>query len=123
MKTAFFLFLVWSGMASAAPIEDAYLQRIGDAIYRAEGGARARQPYGILTVKIRDEVEARAVCLTTIRRSWDRWQKTGAKGDFIEHLGASYCPTKGDKTGLNRHWITNVRFFLNRPRKRNFSIL
>jgi len=33
--------------------------KIADAIYRAEGGAQARVPYGILAVSVRNAAEAR----------------------------------------------------------------
>jgi hypothetical protein len=37
--------------------------RLANAVYLAEGGAKARVPYGILSVSVHSASEARAVCL------------------------------------------------------------
>lgn len=99
-----------SGAQAAIP--EGYAERVADAIWLAEGGKKAKVPYGVLSVPTRSEAHAKAICLNTVRNSWGRWEKAGSPGDFIEFLGKRYCPVEGDKTGLNKHWIKNVRFFL-----------
>ena len=92
--------------------EEAYFQKVADAIYRAEGGSRAKVPYGILSVKVRDEAHARQTCLEVIR--W-RWELHGAKREgFVEYLSRSYCPLSDprDTQGLNSNWVRNVSWFL-----------
>ena len=94
--------------------EEAYFQRVADAIFRAEGGKAAKVPYGILSVKVRDEAHARQTCLEVIR--W-RWELHGAKREgFVEYLSRSYCPLsdKRDTQGLNYHWVRNVSWFLDK---------
>lgn len=84
---------------------------IADAIYLAEGGVKTRHPYGILTKY--KTTTPRQACLNTIahaRRDWD------GNGDFIEFLGSRYAPigADNDPTGLNKNWVGNVKFFLNK---------
>jgi hypothetical protein len=87
--------------------------QIADAIYKAEGGAKTRHPYGILAHY--KTTTPRQACLNTIahaRKDWD------GEGDFIEFLQKRYCPigAKNDPTGLNKNWLKNVRYFLARAR-------
>lgn len=105
--------LVLASASPAAAIEPQYAERIANAIYRAEGGSRAKVPYGILSVRVRNEKEARRVCLNTIRNNWQRWKKAGQPGQFIDFLGNRYCPPSIDPIG-NRNWRRNVKYFLAR---------
>lgn len=88
-------------------------ERLADAIYLAEGGKLAVVPYGILSVKVKDEAEARRVCLNTIRNNMARWQwarQNGDTRDYIQFLGDRYCPVgAGNDNGTNRFWEKNVR--------------
>ena len=85
--------------------------RIADAIWRVEGGAKARVPYGILSVPVRDAAEARRVCLNTIRNNHKRWIKAGRPGDYLDFLADRYCPPSVDPVG-NRNWKRNIRQIL-----------
>jgi hypothetical protein len=85
--------------------------QIANSIYWAEGGNKTNHPYGIL-VKYKN-TSPRQACLNTIahaRRDWN------GKGDFLGFLAKRYCPigAKNDPTGLNKNWLTNVRFYLQR---------
>ena len=90
-----------------------YYGQIADAIYKAEGGKKARIPYGILSVPVRSQAEARRVCLNTIKRKHKSWQSNGRPGNFISYLGRSYAPinARNDPSGLNQHWVKNVVYF------------
>jgi predicted amidophosphoribosyltransferase len=92
-------------------------ERLADAIYRAEGGAKAKKPYGILSIPVRDEAHARRICLNTIRNNVKRWEKAGKPGDYLEFLARRYAPVgaANDPTGLNKNWLKNVRFFYKQP--------
>lgn len=96
-------------LAPAALALDA--DRIADAIWRVEGGAKARVPYGILSVPVRDAAEARRVCLNTIRNNHRRWTEAGHPGDYIDFLADRYCPPSVDPAG-NRNWKRNLRQIL-----------
>lgn len=85
--------------------------RIADAIYRIEGGPKARVPYGILSVRVSGEAEARKVCLNTIRNNHRRWLKAGRPGDYLDFLADRYCPPSADPVG-NRNWKKNIRQIL-----------
>jgi hypothetical protein len=93
-------------LASNALALDA--NRIADVIYRVEGGAKAKAPYGILSVKVKNTTEARKVCLNTIRNNHRRWQAAGKPGKFLDFLADRYCPKSADPVG-NRNWKKNVK--------------
>ena len=97
-------------LALIAPTDE----QIANAIYRAEGGARACVPYGILSVKVKDAADARRICLNTIRNNRRRWQAAGRPGDYIDFLATRYAPigAKNDPHGLNNNWAKNVKRFL-----------
>lgn len=83
-------------------------ERLADAIYKAEGGDKAKAPYGILSVKVSGKDEARRVCLNTIRNNLKRWEKAGRPGDYIDFLADKYCPQSVDPIG-NKNWKRNVK--------------
>ena len=92
--------------ASQVPDEGALLR----AIWRAEGGWKARAPYGVLSVQVRSRDHAREVVLRTIRRARKDWD---GSGDFVSFLGRRYCPPGDDPSG-HRNWVRNVRRYLDR---------
>lgn len=87
---------------------------IADAIYIAEGGAKAKKPYGVLSIPCNGHDDCREICLNTIENTFTRWQADGSKGDFLEALSRRYCPigASNDRMGLNKHWLSNVRAIL-----------
>lgn len=96
------------------------IERLADAIYLAEGGAKTKHPYGIL--KKYKTTTPRQACINTIKSGLRRWNAQGKKGnanDFIEFLGKTYCPigAKNDPKGLNKNWVKNVVYFYNRGNK------
>jgi hypothetical protein len=93
--------------------EDA--EKICQAIYLAEGGSRAKVPYGILSVKTKDPKQ---VCLNTIHNNYLRWQKDGRPSNFIIFLGDRYCPPSSDPNG-NKNWKKNVTYFLGKDFVKN----
>ena len=96
-------FLLLSCRALAASDE-----QICNAIYRVEGGSRARVPYGILSIKVRDEAHARRICLNTIKNNRVRWIKAGQPGAFLDYLADRYCPRSADPIG-NKNWKANIK--------------
>lgn len=97
--------------AAGQALTDTEANRLADAIYVAEGGPKAKVPYGILSIKVRDKTHARRICLNTIRNNYRRWTDGGKKGEFLDYLGDRYCPPS-DCDG-NRNWKRNVRRILN----------
>lgn len=99
-------------------IDEKYANKIADAIYKAEGGAKTRYPYGIKSINTKGNKEyARQICLNTIRNNYIRWQKFGTnKVDFITFLGNRFCPVGAvdDPTGLNKNWVKNVESLVNK---------
>lgn len=87
--------------------------RLVDAIYRAEGGAKAKKPFGILSVPCSGYSDCRKVALNTVRNNWKRWE-AGTHGaakhrTYLDFLGSRYCPVgAGNDNGTNRFWVRNV---------------
>lgn len=102
---AVFILLFLRGCA--AEIDPAYKERIVDAIYWAEGGPKAKAPYGILSIPVRDAAHARRICSNTVQNNWRRWQDAGRPGEFIKFLGLRYCPPSADPVG-HENWVRNV---------------
>lgn len=94
-------------------------EKIADAIYKAEGGAKAKKPYGILSVKVSSEAEARRVAINTIKNNWKRWQEAGRPGEYLAFLARRYAPigAANDPTALNRNWLKNVKALLDKKTK------
>lgn len=99
--------------ALSAKLPQAEANRIVDAIYRVEGGAKARVPFGILSVRVSSLEEARRVCYRTVQNNHDRWVRSGRRGEYLDYLADRYCPPSDDPKG-NRNWKKNVRAFLSK---------
>ena len=84
--------------------------QIASAIYKAEGGTKTNYPYGILTKY--KHTTPRQACLNTIEHA----RRDFNGGDFVSFLGSRYCPVgaANDPQGLNKNWIKNVKYFLNK---------
>lgn len=93
-----------------------YYNQVVDAIYLAEGGAKTRHPFGILSVKCEGYDECREVCYRTVRNNYHRWIKAGRQGDYVQFLANRYCPVGADNDprGLNKHWYGNVTRLIER---------
>lgn len=100
--------------ASGQALNQKEANRLADAIYRTEGGAKAKVPYGILSMKVRSKQHARKICLNTIQNTYRRWVESGKKGDFVDYLADRYCPPS-DSEG-NRNWKRNIRLLWNPPK-------
>ena len=107
MKTliAITTLMLAAAVVSAQPIN---VERMADAIYRAEGGDKARVPYGVLSVKVKDKADARRITITSINNNIKRWDKAGKHGTFIDFMANRWCPVASDPVG-NRNWKNNVR--------------
>ena len=87
---------------------------IVDAIYLAEGGAKATYLYGIRSIKYQDANEARQICFNSVKNNYIRWTQAGKPEDFIVFMSRRYCPVgaANDPKNLNRNWARNVKHFL-----------
>ena len=108
------LLITFVAMARA---EEYTNEQIVNAIYLAEGGAKAKVPYGILSVKVKDEAEARQVCLNTVRNNRKRYADYGHKqyNTYLEFLASRYAPIDCENdNGTNKYWLKNVKYFLSK---------
>jgi hypothetical protein len=106
---------------NAALAQDWSDEEIVNAIYQAEGGAKAQYLYGIRSVKYESPEEARRICFNTVRNNRKRFADYGNKNfkTYLEFLASRYCPigADNDPRGLNQYWLKNVKFFLEKGRK------
>ena len=90
--------------ASGAEMSDSRANQIADAIYKIEGGANTKWPYGIKSIKTSNP---RQVCINTIKNNYSRWQKSGSSKPFLDYLADVYCPQSADFKG-NQNWKANI---------------
>ena len=113
MKRAFPLLLstltFWFSARAEQEVLDRFFLRVVEAIYKAEGGAKTRWPYGIKSIETNNP---RQICFNTVRNNYYRWKASGAESDFIPFLADRYCPAAADPAGHD-NWLRNVLFFLN----------
>lgn len=95
-------------------------EQIVNAIYKAEGGANAKYPYGIRSVECDTRSECLKVCRTTVKRNRQRFAEYGQKSfpDFLSFLASRYAPigAGNDPKKLNQNWLKNVKYFLARSK-------
>lgn len=112
-KSLILLCLIMLPSLRGSEMPSGYADKLADAIRQAENSKR--YPYGIIVRgRLLDEPTARRWCIGTVKANWTRWQAAGAQGDYLEFLARRYAPVgaSNDPTGLNCHWLRNVRFFL-----------
>ena len=100
----------WANPSEVAP----NWNKLADAIYKAEGGARTRHPYGILAKY--KTTTPRQACINTCRNQWKRHNTHSCGKDYMTCLRDRYCPigASNDPTNLNKNWLKNVsRFYAN----------
>lgn len=112
LATVLFLVIVAVVKCRAETID---VERMADAIYRAEGGDKARVHYGVLSVKVKDKADARRICINSIRNNIKRWDKAGKPGTFVSFMADRWCPVASDPVG-NRNWKKNVQAIYNQSK-------
>jgi len=126
LSVVLFLLMITTGHAQLKPAVItnegyAYLEKVADAIYLAEGGEDATYKYGIRSVAYTDEKDARAICLRTLRRNVQRYFESPDREStsYLQFVANRYCPigAKNDPEGLNVHFLNNVQWFLAREAK------
>ena len=112
-----FWFIKGHAHASFIPDTPQKVDLLANAIYHSEGGKRAK--YGIKSIPCKNLRECRRYCKNTIRNNVKRWNNAGRKTDYLTFLRNKYAPSNvsNDPTNLNRHWLKNVRFYINNPKK------
>lgn len=105
--------IVWSLCApveAKAEMAPEMVNRIVTAIYHAEGGTKAKKPYGVLSVPCNSAGECRRVCENTVRNNYRRWLATDRSKTYLEFLAGRYAPVSAHP--LNKHWLSNVQRFI-----------
>ena len=118
MRSIILWFLIFAGVFIPAPavaseISAPEVNRIVDAIYIIEGGAKAKKPFGILSVPCNSYAACRKICANTVRNNYKRWERAGRPGDYLKFLADRYCPVGAENdNGTNKFWLTNLRRIL-----------
>jgi len=110
MRFFILCFLIFAGVstqARASEITPQDFNRVVDAIYRIEGGARAKKPFGILSVPCSGYGACRKICANTVQNNFRRWTKAGRPGDYLAFLANRYAPVSAHP--LNKNWLPNLR--------------
>lgn len=91
-------------------------ERLATAVWHAEGGTKAKVAYGVLSVKVAGPGEARQVTLRSIRNHRQRHAAHSCGLGFLDCWSRRWAPlnASNDPDGLNRNWLRNVRYFLDR---------
>jgi hypothetical protein len=92
-----------------------YFNQVVDAIYKAEGGAKTRHPYGIVSIPTYgDKKLAKKYCYNTVKNQWARHERHFCGKDYLTCLRDRYAPlaASNDPKGLNRNWLKNVKTFM-----------
>ena len=117
LRAALFLFLALyplnvaqSAQGSHLNAKEAYFNKVVDAVYLAEGGEKAKKPFGILSIPCFAYSDCRRICLNTIRNNYRRWQNAGKPDEFLSFLGSRYAPISAHP--LNKNWIPNVKYYM-----------
>lgn len=110
MKTLLIFILLLGLSAPAWSKEVIDIDRLANAIYKAEG-VNSKHPYGILTKY--KHTTPRQACINTIKSNLKRFNNQKKEKDFIVFMSKTYCPigAKNDPTGLNKNWVKNVKHF------------
>lgn len=115
MKKLIPLFLLAGSLLAnpIPPLENAFVEKMAEAIYKSEGGDKAKSPYGVLSIKVRDKEHAKQIVFNSIRNNWKRWHQAGKPNDFVSFMADRWCPPSADPVG-NRNWKKNVKYFLDK---------
>jgi len=84
-----------------------YAERMADCVFKIEGGSKTRWPYGVKSVKVSGEAEARRVTINSINNGWKRWEAAGKPEPFTIHFARRWCPPSADPVGF-RNWTNNI---------------
>ena len=81
-------------------------ERLANVVWRVEGGSKTRWPYGIQSVEVNGVVEARQVCLRSMRNHRVRHASHECGLDFLACWSRRWCPPNHEV------WLRNVRAIL-----------
>ena len=99
-----FFLILFNLNLGAATLTQYEANKIADAIKREENSTN--YPYGIHYKNIRSESGCRQICVNTINANYMRWQHQNTNTDYLEFLGAKYCPVN------HVSWSRNVKRIL-----------
>jgi len=85
--------------------------KLADSINRAENSTK--HPYGVKSINTYgNKLEARKICINTIKHNYAKWLQYKGNIDFIQFLGNVYAPC--GVSNLNKNWVKNVTFYYNK---------
>ena len=107
MKKIAILIILFSCLACQAAEPD--YNKLADIIYKIEGGAKTKYPYGIMSIKTSNP---RQVCINTCKNNYKRWQAKPLGKTYFDYLADVYCPPSADRQG-NINWKRNLKKLYN----------
>jgi hypothetical protein len=109
------LLFAWS--LAAEPLSPRLERDLLDSLYRAEGGPRARRPYGILSRPVVSHDHARSIAAHAIRGQWYAWERAGRPVTFPRWFARTWCPPRTDPRG-HRNLVSNLETLLRAANRR-----
>lgn len=108
------VFMILSSAQAAPP--PGFAEKMADAIYAAEGGAKTRWPYGVKSIQppagTKDKTAwARRITINSANNNWRRWEAAGKRESFVAFMARRWCPPSADPQG-HANWIKNVNAIL-----------
>jgi hypothetical protein len=104
--------LVFTIASSFAAPPQGYAERMADAIYISEGGAKTKWPYGVKSITpptgTSDKAAwARKITINSVNNNWKRWEKAGKPEPFVKFMARRWVPESADLQG-HTNWVKNV---------------
>ena len=91
-----------------ASLSDEIVNKLVNSIELIENSKK--YPYGIKSIDTKGNwAVSRRICQNTVKNTYARYLKTEKKISYLEFLSRRYCPVAGDKTGLNKNWLNNLK--------------
>lgn len=83
------------------------INKFADCVFKIEGGYNTKYLYGVKSIKVKTEREARQITINSIKNNYTRWIDSGKTNSFNSFFANRWCPKSSDLIG-NKNWIKNI---------------
>lgn len=118
MKLTIIICLLAGNCFAQTNIPIDYRDKIVNAIYIVEGGAKTKYPFGIKSIDTKGNKEyAKKICENTVHNNFVRYNNLSDKEKqkyhcYLDFLAFRYCPPKSDPVG-HTNWVKNIHILVN----------
>lgn len=112
MKLLFIFGVFLVNFSVFSQISSNQISSIVSAIYKIEGGAKTKYPFGIKSINTNGNYEkARRICQNTVINNIKRFKLQNTYTNYFLFLADRYCPPSSDRQG-NLNWRKNIQVIL-----------